>query len=217
MHKHLPMTPELYQYVLEHNPPPDEHQRALMERTRKMDGVAHLQIAPEQGPLLAFLVRLIGARRIVEVGTFTGFSAMVMAQAMPPGGTLLTCDISEEWTAVAREAWERAGLADRIELRLAPAARTLSALPREPHIDLAFLDADKPGYVGYWEELVPRMRPGGLIVADNVLFHGEVTGAGVSENADAIRVFNQRVLADKRMDAVLLAVADGMTIARRIG
>lgn len=217
MPKHNEMTPELYQYLLDHNPRPADDERALIERTQAMGDLAELQIAPEQGALLAFLVRLVGARRVVEVGSFTGYSALVMARAMPADGKLLACDVSEEWTAVARKAWQEAGVADRIELRLAPAAETLREQPAEPWIDLAFVDADKGGYITYWEELVPRMRPGGLIVADNTLFHGQVARAGAGENADAIRAFNDHVLADGRMDSVLLAVADGVTLARRTG
>lgn len=216
MPKHPTMTPELYRYLLDHNPPLDEDQQALIERTQAMGDLSVLQIAPEQGPLLAFLVRLVGARNVVEVGTFTGFSTLAMARALPEGGKILACDVSEEWTAIAREAWRKAGVADRIELRLRPAVETLRELPSEPRIDLAFVDADKGSYVSYWEELVPRMRPGGLIVADNVLYHGQVVRAGASADADAIRAFNDHVLADKRMDAVLLPIADGVTVARRI-
>ena len=220
MPKHLAMTPELYAYLLDHNPPLDKDQQALLKGTQALGNVAHLQIAPEQAPLLTFLARLVGARRIVELGTFTGLSALAMARALPPDGKLLTCDISKEWTAVAQEAWERAGVADLIELRIGPALDTLRGLPREPWIDLAFVDADKPNYIAYWEELVPRMRPGGLIVADNVLYRGQVAqpnAARRSENAEAMRAFNDHVLADPRMDSVLLAIADGMTVARRGG
>ncbi|GAB2600272.1 class I SAM-dependent methyltransferase [Streptomyces capparidis] len=215
--KQVRLTPELFAYVMEHNEPLDEHQRALIERTRALGDVAGLQISPVQAPVLAFLVRLTGARRIVEVGTFTGFSALTMARAMPADGRLLACDISEEWTAIAREAWRAAGVEDRVELRLGPAADTLRALPEEPWIDLAFLDADKPGYIAYWEELVPRMRPGGLIVSDNVLYHGEVTDAEPGATARAVREFNAHVRADTRADSLLLPIADGLTVSRRLG
>lgn len=209
-------TDALYRYVLEHNPPLEPALRELVETTRaRFPERAGMQSAQEQAPLLALLVRLTGARRIVEVGTFTGFSALAMARALPEDGRLIACDVSEEWTALAREAWQRAGVADRIDLRLAPALDTLRALPAEPWIDLAYLDADKGNYVRYWEELVPRMRPGGLIVADNVLFHGEVADPDATGNAAAIRAFNDHVAADGRTEAVLLTVADGMTIARR--
>ncbi|MFC5720066.1 O-methyltransferase [Streptomyces gamaensis] len=217
--KATPLTPELYEYVLAHNPPLDPVQQALIETTRTALGpTAHLQVAPEQGPLLAFLVRLTGARHIVEVGTFTGLSALSMAQALPADGRIVTLDVSEEWTAYAREAWAKAGVADRIDLRIAPALDSLRAMPADPHIDLAFLDADKPNYVAYWEELVPRLRPGGLLVVDNVLFSGEVLdqeAAGTS--GAAVRDFNEHVRADPRMESVLLTVADGLTLARKRG
>ncbi|MFD7664795.1 O-methyltransferase [Streptomyces sp. NPDC059788] len=210
------ITEELYDYVLAHNPPLDAVQRELVETTyRRFPESARMQSAQEQGPLLAFLVRLCGARRIVEVGTFTGFSALAMAQALPPEGRLIACDVSEEWTAYGREAWEKAGVADRIDLRIAPALDTLRAMPAEPHIDLAYLDADKGNYVPYWEELVPRLRPGGLIVADNVLFGGAVADPRAEGSAAAIREFNDHVMTDKRVEAVMLTVADGLTVARR--
>ncbi len=192
-------------------------QRDIVEITRQQfPDAAGMQSAEEQGPLLAFLVRLIGARHVVEVGTFTGFSALSMAQALPADGTLIACDVSEEWTAYGREAWAKAGVADRIELRIAPALETLRAMPAEPHIDLAYLDADKGGYIAYWEELVPRLRPGGLIVADNVLYHGEVADPA----ATGSRPGDQGVQRPcrwrtHRMEAVILTVADGVTLARK--
>jgi len=210
-------TAELYQYVLDHNPPLDPVLRDLVETTHtRFPDVATLQSAQEQGPLLAFLVRLIGARRVAEVGTFTGFSALAMAQALPEDGTLIACDISEEWTAYGREAWARAGVADRIDLRIAPALQTLRSLPAEPEIDLVYLDADKENYVNYWEEVVPRMRPGGLVVADNVLYHGKVVDPDATGPAAAIRAFNDHVAADKRTEAAMLTVADGVTVARKL-
>lgn len=217
MLKHLEMTSELYHYLLDHNPPLDEHQRTLIEQTQAMDTrVRLLQIPAEQGAFLAFLMRLVGAGQVVEVGTFTGFSALCMARALPPGGRVLTCDVSKEWTAMAEQAWRSAGVADRIELRIGPAIETLRELPREPWVDFAFVDADKESYPAYWEELVPRVRPGGLIVADNVLYHGEVVRPGASANADAIRAFNEQVLTDDRVDSVMLPIVDGLTVARRL-
>ncbi|WP_405581016.1 O-methyltransferase [Streptomyces sp. NBC_01190] len=216
--KNPPLTPELYTYVLDHNPPLDAVQRELVETTRReLPDAAGLQTAEEQGPLLAFLVRLTGARQIVEVGTFTGFSTLAMAQALPADGRLIACDLSEEWTAVGRRAWAKAGVADRVDLRIAPALDTLRALPDGPWIDLAFLDADKETYIAYWEELVPRLRPGGLLVVDNTLFHGRVTDPAAGGGAAAIRAFNEHVRADERVDDVLLTVADGLTLARRRG
>jgi caffeoyl-CoA O-methyltransferase len=214
--KNPQLTPELYAYVLDHNPPLDAVQRELVETTHEqLADVAGLQTAEEQGPLLAFLVRLIGARQIVEVGTFTGFSTLSMAQALPADGRLITCDVSQEWTAVGRAAWEKAGVADRIELRIAPALDTLRALPGGQWVDLVFLDADKESYVDYWEELVPRLNPGGLLVVDNTLFHGQVVDPHAGGSAAAIRAFNDHVRADERVDDVLLTVADGLTLARK--
>jgi caffeoyl-CoA O-methyltransferase len=215
--KNPQLTPELYEYVLEHNPALDPVQEELVEITHARFGdAAGMQSAREQGPLLAFLVRLVGARQVVEVGTFTGFSALSMAQALPADGRLLACDISEEWTAVAREAWAKAGVADRVDLRIAPALDTLRALPREPWIDFVYLDADKGNYTNYWEELVPRMRPGAVLAADNTLFHGRVVDRDATGDAAAIQAFNERVAADARVEALLLTVADGLTLARRL-
>ena len=215
--KNPELTPELYAYVLDHNPPLDPVQRDLVDTThRKLSDVANLQTAEEQGPLLAFLVRLTGARQIVEVGTFTGFSTLSMAQALPADGRIIACDISEEWTAVGREAWARAGVADRIDLRIAPAIDTLRALPGGQWVDLVFLDADKESYIDYWEELVPRLTPGGLIVVDNTLFHGGVTDPAATGATAAVRSFNDHVRADDRVDDVLLTIADGLTLARRL-
>ena len=210
------ITDELYAYMLAHNPPLDGVQQELVETTyARLPEHAGMQSAQELGPLLGFLVRLTGARHVVEVGTFTGFSALAMAQALPADGRLIACDISEEWTAYGREAWEKAGVADRIDLRIAPALDTLRAMPAEPHIDLAYLDADKDNYIAYWEELVPRMRQGGLVVVDNVFFHGQVTDPRATGRAAAIQRFNDHVAADARMDGVMLTVADGLTLARK--
>ncbi|GHF34404.1 O-methyltransferase [Streptomyces mashuensis] len=217
--ENTPVTPELYAYVLAHNPQPDPVQQGLVETTRALfPDDAVMQIAQTQGPLLAFLVRLTGARHIVEVGTFTGMSSLSMAQALPEDGRLIALDVSEEWTAHAREAWAKAGVADRVELRIGPALESLRAMPAEPHIDLAFLDANKDGYVDYWEELVPRLRPGGLIVVDNVFMFGEVldTSATSGRGAD-IRRFNEHAAADERMESVMLTIADGVTLARKKG
>ncbi|MGW0391643.1 O-methyltransferase [Streptomyces sp. NPDC003042] len=210
------ITDELYQYVLAHNPPLDPVQRRLVATTyEKFPDSAGMQSAEEQGPLLAFLVRLTGARHIVEVGTFTGFSSLSMAQAMPADGRLIACDVSQEWTAYAREAWEAAGVADRIDLRIAPAIDTLRAMPAEEHIDMAYVDADKQSQIAYWEELVPRMRPGGLIVTDNTLFHGTVLDASAGGTGASVHAFNEHVAADTRMESVLLAISDGLTLSRK--
>ncbi|MFF4320152.1 O-methyltransferase [Streptomyces sp. NPDC001568] len=210
------ITDELYQYVLAHNPPLDDVQRGLVATTyEKFPQSAGMQSAQEQGPLLAFLVRLTGARHIVEVGTFTGFSALSMAQALPADGRLIACDVSEEWTAYGREAWEAAGVADRIDLRIAPALDTLRAMPAQEHIDLAYVDADKQSQILYWEELVPRLRPGGLIVTDNTLFHGTVLDGSPESRGASVHAFNEHVAADSRMESVLLAISDGLTLSRK--
>ena len=210
------ITDELYQYVLAHNPPLDAVQRGLVATTyEKFPQAAGMQSAQEQGPLLAFLVRLTGARHIVEVGTFTGFSALSMAQALPADGRLIACDVSEEWTAYGREAWEAAGVADRIDLRIAPALDTLRAMPTQEHIDLAYVDADKESQILYWEELVPRLRPGGLIVTDNTLFHGTVLDESPESRGASVHAFNEHVAADSRMESVLLAISDGLTLSRK--
>ncbi|MCP3758242.1 O-methyltransferase [Streptomyces sp. TBY4] len=210
------ITDELYQYMLAHNPPLDEVQRGLVATTYEVfPESAGMQSAEEQGPLLAFLVRLTGARHIVEIGTFTGFSSLSMAQAMPADGRLIACDISEEWTAYAREAWAKAGVADRIDLRIAPALETLRAMPAEPHIDMAYMDADKQSQIAYWEELVPRLRPGGLLVTDNTLYHGQVLDPAATGGAAGVQAYNDHVVADPRMESVLLGISDGITLSRK--
>ena len=178
---------------------------------------ASMQIAPEQGAFMTLLARAIGARRAVEVGTFTGYSALCLARGLAPDGRLLCCDVSEEWTAIARRAWEKAGVASRIELRLGPAAETLAALPLEPAFDLAFIDADKGGYPVYYEEILKRLRAGGLILVDNVLWFGRVADPAADDEATRqIRSFNAKVATDPRVEVVMLAIGDGLTIVRKL-
>ncbi|RKN43454.1 O-methyltransferase [Micromonospora endolithica] len=212
--KSIPLTDDLHAYLVAHGSPPDEIMRELIEETRAaLPDDARMQVAPEQAAFLTFLTRLLGARRAVEVGTFTGLSALAIARGLAEGGHLTCFDISEEFTGVARRYWARAGVQDRIDLRIGPAGETLRELPYQRDIDFAFIDADKTGYPVYWSELVPRMRPGGVIAVDNVLRGGRVIAPG---NADdrAIAAFNDEVLADVRVDAVMLPVADGLTLAR---
>jgi caffeoyl-CoA O-methyltransferase len=162
------------------------------------------------------MARLVQARRSVEVGTFTGYSSLCIARGLVDGGSLLCCDVSEEWTAIAKRAWERAGLTDRIQLRLDPAIKTLRSLPTDADIDLVFIDADKPGYISYWDELVPRVRQGGVLLADNVLWSGDIVEDSIDDpNAVALRAFNDRVAADHRVEVVVLPAFDGLTIARK--
>jgi caffeoyl-CoA O-methyltransferase len=163
------------------------------------------------------MARLVGARRAVEVGTFTGYSGLCIARGLAEDGTLLCCDISAEWTAIGVQAWEEANLSDRIELRIAPALQTLRSLPQDAVIDLAFIDADKTGYAGYWEELVPRIRPGGVLLADNVLWSGRVVDRkDTDDDTEALRAFNTMVATDARVEVVLLTAFDGLTIARKL-
>lgn len=210
------LTDELAAYLVDHGTPPDEHQLRLMADTAELGGVAGMQVSPEQGALLTLLTRIAGARRAVELGTFTGYSALCIARGLVDGGRLLCCDISEEWTSMARRAWAGAGVADRIDLRIGPALDTLRSLPATAELDLVFIDADKPAYGDYLTEVVPRLRPGGLLLVDNTLWSGRVIDPGADDpDTLAIRAFNDRVAADERLDSVILPVADGLTLGRR--
>lgn len=211
------VNPALNEYLLAHCSPEDEVLRELAAETRRVAGdAAGMQISRDEGAFLTMLVGLVGARRAVEVGVFTGYSSICVARGLPPEGRLLACDVSEEWTSVARRYWVRAGVADRIELRLGPAVDTLAGLPPDRVIDFSFIDADKVGYPRYYEELVARTRPGGLIVLDNVLRSGRVVDVGARDAADvAIRRVNDLIVADDRVESVLLPVRDGVTLARR--
>jgi len=211
----LPLTDELHAYVVAHGSVPDPIVTDLIEETRAaLPEDAGMQIAPEQAGFMTLLARIVGARYAVEVGTFTGLSSIAIARGMVPDGRLVCCDISAEFTSTAQRYWARAGLDRQIELRLGPAADTLRALPAEEHIDFAFVDADKTGYPVYWAELVPRMRPGGVILVDNVLRAGRVLNPH-DEDTKAIVHFNKEVLADDRVDSVMLPLADGLTLARK--
>jgi predicted O-methyltransferase YrrM len=193
-------------------------QRRLREETAALPR-ARMQIGPDLGAVLALLVRLTGARRALEVGTFTGYSALAVASALPTDGRLVACDVSEEWTRVARRYWEEAGVAGRVELRLGPALATLAALLREGaagSFDLAFIDADKREYDGYYEACLQLVRPGGLIAIDNVLWSGRVADpAAGDDETRAIRGLNEKIRDDARVDAVLLTVGDGVTLVRK--
>ena len=214
----FPVTDVIRSYAVAHGTwPPDPVVRELQAETAALGDAAGMQIGDDQGQLLTLLTRLIGARRAVEVGTFTGYSSMCIARGLVEGGSLLCCDISAEWTEIGRRAWAAAGLADRIELRIAPALDTLRALPAAADIDLVFIDADKPGYAAYWAELVPRVRPGGLLLADNVLWSGQIADPEVTDaNTNALRAFNDLVASDDRVETVVLTAFDGLTIARRL-
>jgi len=211
----VPITPELHEYVLAHSTPPDDVQRSLMAETAELGRVSGMQVGPEQGAFMTMLTQIVGATNAVEVGTFTGYSSLCIARGLAPGGRLLCCDVSEEWTAIGRRHWEQAGVADRIDLRIAPALETLQSLPGDPVIDLVFIDADKGGYLSYYEELVPRLRQGGVLLADNVLWSGRVVGDDTDDDTVAILKFNDHVAADPRVDEAMLPIGDGLTLARK--
>ncbi|MET9322995.1 class I SAM-dependent methyltransferase [Streptomyces sp. NPDC003038] len=209
------LVPEaLYEYIVENSLPVDDAQRSLMNRTATVGERSRMQIGTPQGTFFTLLTQLMSARKAIEIGTFTGYSAMSIAKGLPGDGHLLTCDVNEEWTAIAQDAWKEAGVADRIELRLGPALDTLRSLPADPDWDLAFIDADKQSYVAYYEELVPRMRPGGAILVDNVLWFSTVVDDPEGEGA-TMREFNAHVAADPRVEAVILSIGDGVTLVRK--
>jgi caffeoyl-CoA O-methyltransferase len=210
------LSPEIHAYLVAHGTPPDPILAELARETARVGPLAMMQVAPEQGAFLTLVTRLVGARRAIEVGTFTGYSALCIARGLAEGGRLLCCDVSEEWTSVARRYWEKAGVAERIELRIAPAAETLRALPEREEWDLAFIDADKPGYPVYYEEILRRLRPGGLLLADNVLWMGRVVDPAADDPAtQAIRAFNDLVARDQRVEKVMLPISDGLTLVRK--
>lgn len=185
----------------------------LREDTARMPN-AQMQIAPEQGAFMALLVQLLGAKRILEIGTFTGYSSTVMALALPPYGRMICLDVSREWTDRARQAWEEAGVGEKVELRIGPAVESLAALEDDGY-DLAFIDADKTSYDAYYEGCLRVVRTGGLILIDNVLQGGRVVDEAADEdNVRAIRALNEKIAADERVDMTLLPLADGLTIAR---
>jgi len=211
------VNPLVSDYLLTHCTPADDLLRELAAETRQADpDAAGMQVSHDEGQLLTMLARLAGARRAVEVGVFTGYSSICIARGMPDDGHLLACDVSEKWTSIARRYWKRAGLEDRIELRIAPALDTLRALPAEPVLDLAFIDADKGNYPHYYEELVVRLRSGGLIILDNVLRGGDVADPAAQDSGTvAMRRLNDLIAGDSRVESVMLPVRDGVTLARR--
>ena len=211
------VAPAVSDYLLSHCTPADDLLRELAAETaRAFPEPSGMQVSHDEGQLLTMLTRLAGARRAVEVGVFTGYSSICIARGMPADGHLIACDVSEQWTSVARRYWKRAGLADRIELRLGPALDTLRALPAEPVLDLAFIDADKGNYPNYYEEVVVRLRPGGLIILDNVLRGGDVADPAVQDSGTvAMRGLNDLIAGDGRVESVMLPVRDGVTLARK--
>lgn len=210
------LSDELHAYLLDHLPAVDEVAQSLIDATAALGSVSGMQIAPDQGAFLALLVRTIGATRAIEVGTFTGYSALCVARALPEGGSLVCCDVSDEWTSIGVAHWKRAGVDHKIDLRIGPAVETLRALPVDAAFDFAFVDADKPNYITYIDELVPRLRANGLLLIDNVLWSGAVVNVEANDdNTVAIRKTNDYVAAHPDLESVILPVADGLTIARK--
>lgn len=214
----IPLTDSLYDYLLSVSLREPELLRRLREETAA-DPSARMQVSPEQAQLMALLVRLAGARRCLEIGVYTGYSSLAVALALPEDGRVVACDVSERWTAVARRYWAEAGVAQKVDLRLATAMETLDGLlaaGEAGRFDFAFLDADKESYVGYYERALELLRPGGLLLADNTLWSGRVADP---ENAEAttvaLRHFNEHVHCDERVDLSLVPIGDGLTLARK--
>lgn len=210
------LSDALQSYVDAHSSAPDEVQRRLISDTEALGSAAGMQISPEQGTLLSMLVGMLRPAFAVEVGTFTGYSSLAIARALPPGGRLLCCDVNEDWTAMARAAWAEAGVDDRIELKVAPAIDTLRALPTDTVVDFAFIDADKGSYTSYYEEILARLSPDGMIAVDNTLWSGAVVDeTDTSADTVALRAFNAHVAADDRTVQVITPIGDGLTLIRR--
>jgi caffeoyl-CoA O-methyltransferase len=214
--KFTALNRELHKYLLDHGHNGDPLLAELAEETRKLGPIAGMQIAAEQGTLMGILARAIGARNAIEVGTFTGYSAICIARALPPDGRLLCCDVNPDWTAIARRYWERAVLTSKITIKLAPAIDTLAALPSDYMLDFTFIDADKVNYRNYYEECLKRTRPNGLILIDNVLWSGSVIDPkNQTEDTKAIRALNELIAHDQRVEAVMIPVSDGLTVVRK--
>jgi caffeoyl-CoA O-methyltransferase len=217
--KYTALNDELHAYIVEHGARQDEVLRRVQAETEAMGDVAAMQVAPDQGALMTMLCRLVGAREAIELGTFTGYSAISIARGLAPGGRLVACELSEEYAGIAARNLEAAGVADRVEIRIGPASETLRAIPEGARFDFAFIDADKVGYPDYYELVLARLRPGGLVMVDNVLAGGAVVdGAGedfAPESLAAIKEVNERIVGDGRVDVAMLGVADGVTLARK--
>lgn len=215
-HRSFFLDRDLHDYVQSHTTPADPVRQALTETTAALGSISRMQVANDQAALLAALVAAVRPLLAIEIGTFTGSSSLAIARALPPEGRLICCDISDEWTSIAREHWQSAGVDARIDLVIAPALETLRALPDDALVDFAFIDADKTGYLDYYEELVPRLTPHGLLAIDNVLWSGRVLDSDIQdEDTVALRALNSRIVADQRIQAVMLSVGDGLTLVRR--
>ena len=216
----LELTDILHDYLLRHGTRESGVARALRAETRTATRMHGMQISPEQGAFMQWLVKLIGAKRTIEVGTFTGYSALVVAEALPADGQVIACDVSEEWTAIGRPFWDRAGVAGKIDLRLRPAVETLDALIRDGeagNFDFAFIDADKANYDAYYERCLTLLRPGGVIGIDNVLWGGRVANEDANDaDTRAIRALNRKVQDDRRVHISMLPVGDGLMLATKV-
>jgi predicted O-methyltransferase YrrM len=214
----LSITPELYDYLLSVSLREHPALTSLRAETMKL-AESEMQISPEQGQFMQLLVKLMGAKRTLEVGVFTGYSALAVALALPAGGQVVACDVSEVWTSIGRRHWEQAGIASKIDLRLAPATETLRQLVAEGQagaFDFAFIDADKPGYDSYYEGCLKLIRPGGLIMFDNTLWSGRVARGNLEDkDVTALRALNKKLLSDERIDLSLLPLSDGVTLVRK--
>jgi caffeoyl-CoA O-methyltransferase len=212
MGNQVQVTEELHDYMVAHGMPLDEIARDLVEETRALGGVSEMLTTADQAALLTTLTRLISARRAVEIGTFTGFSALAIARGLPAEGRLICLDVSDEWTSIGRRYWQRAGIEDKIELRIGDAHESAAQLDGE--FDLAFVDADKPGYIEYFEHLVPRIRQNGVLLFDNTLAGGRVVGEHQHDPVDR-KEFNAHIAKDDRVDVVILGIGDGLTLVRK--
>ena len=211
------IDPDVADYAIAHSSAPDDLQRRLIAETAERLGPrAGMQISPDEGVFLEVLTRTSGTRHAVEIGTFTGYSALCIARALPSDGTLLCCDINEGWASIGRRYWAEAGVDSKIDLRIGPALETLRALPSDSRIDLAFIDADKYNYGAYYEEVMVRMPPGGLVLVDNTIWSGRVLAPERGDvDTNALAAFNDALVADDRVDVVMLTFRDGVTMARK--
>ncbi len=220
MSKFTPINDDLHAYMVDNGARQDEALRRVQAETEAMGDIAVMQIAPDQGAFMTLLAKAIGARQALELGTFTGYSAICLARGLEPGGRLICCELSEEYAVTAARNFEAAGVADRIEIRVGPALDTVRAMPTDEAFDIAFIDADKTGYPDYYEEALTRLRPGGLVLLDNVLSAGRVLSpdgldSEAAASVGAIRAVNERIRDDERVDVAMVGIADGLTIARK--